>query len=382
ASLGFVNIGPATLDGDTYQVKAFLGAPNAPGVRFAITGSGDSQARQSAWTGSKWIIWGGTTGGATANYSDGRIFDPALGTWSVMSSVNAPSARREVQTAWTGSKMVIWGGWNGSFLGDGKLYDPATDTWSNMTAGPQGRTRFASVWTGSEFIIWGGHSSPNLDNGSIYNPASNTWRSMADSPLAARLDSCAVWTGTEMIVQGGNGAEVFQDGARYNPTTDTWTPMPFSPMGRVEDSSAVWTGTEVIFYGGYDSGGGNVHGGARYNPVSNTWKSISPGYATFGPRYRALVAWTGHEMIIWGGGNGATGLSDGVRYNPVTDTWTPLATGNNFVGTNPGGGGRLHDIFYTWTGSEFMWMGFWADGGNNAVYSYRPPRAAYLYAKP
>ena len=78
------------------------------------------------------------------------------------------------------------------------------------------------------------------------------------------------------------------------------------------------------------------------------------------------------------GGN----LNQIVRYNPATDTWVTLGNGSNFTGTNPGGGGRLHDIFYTWTGSEFMWMGFWNDGGNNAVYSYRPPRPAYLYAKP
>lgn len=387
-ALGFVNLGPATLDGDTYQVKAFVGAPNAPGVRFAIAGSGESQARQSAWTGSKWIIWGGTTAGATANYNDGRIFDPALGTWSVMSSVGAPSARREMQTAWTGSKVIVWGGFSSVTLGDGKLYDPATDKWSNMAAitlpgYTDNRTRFASIWTGTEFIVWGGTSGGiSWNDGAAYNPSTDTWRLLAASPLAGRHDPCAVWTGTEMIIQGGvnTGSTYFDDGARYNPATDTWTPIPFHPNGKANFQGAVWTGTEMIIYGGYD--GGNVHGGARYNPVSNTWKLISPGTATLSARYRPLVAWTGHEMIIWGGGNGATGLSDGVRYNPVTDTWTPLATGNNFVGTNPGGGGRLHDIFYTWTGSEFMWMGFWNDGGNNAVYSYRPPRPAYLYAKP
>jgi len=381
--LGFVNLGAARLDGDTFQVKAFVGAPNAPGVRFAIGGSGESQARQSAWTGSKWIIWGGTTAGATANYSDGRIFDPALGTWTVMSSVGAPGARREVQTAWTGSKVIVWGGFSSVTLGDGNLYDPATDKWSSMAAitlpgYTDNRTRFASIWTGTEFIVWGGTSGGiSWNDGAAYNPSTDTWRLLAASPLAGRYDHCAVWTGTEMIVLGGNStSETFQDGARYNPTTDTWTPIPFYPVGKVEDAGAVWTGTEMIIYGGYD--GGNVHGGARYNPVSNTWKLISPGTATLSARYRPLVAWTGHEMIIWGGGNGSTGLADGVRYNPVTDTWIPLGDGANFIGAN----GRLHDIFYTWTGEEFMWMGFWADGGNNAVYSYRPPRAAYLYAKP
>ncbi len=382
-TLGFVNVGPATLDGETYTVKAFVGAPNAPGVRFAIYGSGESQARQSAWTGSKWIIWGGTTAGVTANYGDGRIFDPALGTWSVMSSVNAPSARREIQTAWTGTKYLVWGGIGAAIFGDGKIYDPATDTWTAMsnTGAPSARTRFVSIWTGTEWIIWGGFAGTGTEknDGAIYNPATDTWRPMAASPLAARIDHSAVWTGTEIIIQGGwdpSSSTYFDDGARYNPATDTWTPMPFSPLGKAAYQGAVWTGTEMIIYGG--SNPGNVHGGARYNPVSNTWKSISPGIAVFQARYRPLVAWTGVEMIIWGGGNLATGLPDGVRYNPATDTWVPLANGNNFIAA----GSNLHDIFYTWTGSEFMWMGFWNDGGNNAVYSYRPPRAAYLYAKP
>ncbi len=380
AALGFVNLGPATLDGETYTIKAFVGAPNAPSPRTTRIGlSGDGQSRVSAWTGSKWIIWGGLNVANTVNLNDGAVFDPALGTWQTMSSVNAPSGRREFQTAWTGSNFLVWGGWNGSYLSDGKLYDPATDTWTSMAAGPQGRTRFTGIWTGTEFIIWGGNSgSGELNNGAIYNPASNTWRGMAASPLAGRLDHSAVWTGTEMIIQGGSGNAYYDDGARYNPATDTWTPMPFSPLGKATYQGAVWTGTEMIIYGGYD--GGNVHGGARYNPVSNTWKSISPGYGTLSARYRPLVAWTGHEMIIYGGGDGANGLSDGVRYNPATDTWVPLGTGDNF--TSAGANARLHDIFYTWTGSEFMWMGFWNDGGNNAVYSYRPPRPAYLYAKP
>lgn len=383
-SLGFVNLGPARLDGDTYQVKAFVGAPNAPtprGIRHGM--SGDGQFRMSAWTGSKWIIWGGINDANTANFNSGAMFDPALGTWAPISTVNSPGGRREFQTAWTGSKMVLWGGVTGSVINDGRLYDPATDTWTTMstTGAPSARARHSGIWTGTEFIVWGGLvSSPGLNDGAIYNPATDTWRPMAPSPLDSRYDHSAVWTGTEMIIQGGVGNGYYDDGARYNPMTDTWTPMPFSPLGKANYQGAVWTGTEMIIYGGYD--GGNVHGGARYNPASNTWKSISPGTAIFQARYRPLVAWTGHEMIIWGGGNGSTGLSDGIRYNPKTETWIPLGDGANFIGTNPGAGQRLHDIFYTWTGEEFMWLGFWTDGGNNAVYSYRPPRPAYLYAKP
>lgn len=380
-ALGFVNLGPATLDGETFQVKGFDGAPNAPSPRAAFSSSSDMGLRMSAWTGSKWIVWGGHAWGGGV-LGTGAIFDPALGTWTPMSSVNAPSARQDFQTAWTGTRFLIWGGTTGNSIGDGRLYDPATDKWTTM-AGPgrpgytTNRVDFSGVWTGTEFIVWGGQSGGIYwDDGAIYNPATDTWRAMAPSPLAGRHLHSAVWTGTEMIIQNGSSSVYYDDGARYNPATDTWTPMPFNPMGKSRSCGAVWTGTEMIIYGGWD--GGNIHGGARYNPVSNTWKSISPGTATLSARYRPLVAWTGHEMIIWGGGNGTSGLSDGVRYNPTTDTWVMLGDGANFIAA----GSRLHDMFYTWTGEEFLWMGFWNDGGINAVYSYRPPRSAYLYAKP
>ncbi len=383
AALGFVNLGPATLDGESWTIKAFNGAPNAPSPRQAFTASSDIGFRMSAWTGSKWIVWGGNAwgGGVLGN---GAIFDPALGTWTPMSSVNAPSARKDFQTAWTGTRFLIWGGTTGNSIGDGRLYDPATDKWTTM-AGPgrpgytTNRTDFTGVWTGTEFIVWGGQSGGIYwDDGAIYNPDTDTWRAMAPSPLAGRHLHSAVWTGTEMIIQNGSSSVYYDDGARYNPATDTWTPMPFNPMGKSRSCGAVWTGTEMIIYGGFD--GGNVHGGARYNPVSNTWKQISPGFGTLSARYRPLVAWTGHEMIIYGGGNTVSGLNDGVRYNPATDTWVTLGDGFNFIAA--GANVRLHDGFYTWTGSEFLWLGFWNDGGNNAVYSYRPPRAAYLYAKP
>lgn len=40
-------------------------------------------------------------------------------------------------SAWTGSELLVWGGWSGTyeyefaeaFLGDGAAYDPVTDSW-------------------------------------------------------------------------------------------------------------------------------------------------------------------------------------------------------------------------------------------------------------
>lgn len=374
-SLGFVNLGPATLDGDRWSVKAYVNAPNAPSPRRTELGMcSDMQLRMSAWTGSKWIVWGGINPAQTANLGDGAIFDPVLCTWTPMSSVNAPSARREFQTAWTGSKFLVWGGFNSATLADGKIYDPAADKWTNMssTNAPATRTRYSGIWTGTEWIIWGGltGSSSGYSDGAAYNPATDTWRLLAPGPLAARWDHCAQWTGTEMIIQNGVGASYFQDGARYNPATDTWIPMPFCPIVSSQAAS-VWTGTEFIIYGGWN-GSASVQGGARYNVAANTWKNISAGYSSFVARHKPYTVWTGSEMLLIGGHTGSAGLEDGVRYNPATDTWTLIAYQ----------AGQKVSQFFTWTGSELLYMGYWNDGGNNAVFSYRPPRPAYLYAKP
>lgn len=380
--LGFVNIGPARLDGDEWLRKSWADTPNALAVRTTDHGhSGDMILRLSAWTGSKWIIWGGMNHAITGNHNDGGMFDPALGTWTRMSSVNSPGPRREYQTAWTGSRFLIWGGISSSFLNDGRQYDPVTDTWTTMSAvgAPSDRVRFGSAWTGSEWLIWGGLiSGEERNDGAIYNPATDTWRPMAPSPLAGRHDFSSQWTGTEWIIVGGDGpntSDSFQDGARYNPATDTWTPMPFAPV-RSARATSVWTGKEFIYWSGV------IHttpqlGGGRYDPVSNTWKPMSAGAVAFPPRWRAVGIWTGSEMVVLGGHDGGF-RADTARYNPETDTWTLVPP---FFG-GAGGGSSMDGVFTTWTGKEVLWLGNRFNGGDRAVFGYRPPQAAYLFAKP
>jgi hypothetical protein len=64
--------------------------------------------------------------------------------------------------------------------------------------------RFAhtAVWTGSEMIIWGGYNgSSYLNDGGGYNPVANSWASLSTvGAPAARWGHTAVWTGREMTV--------------------------------------------------------------------------------------------------------------------------------------------------------------------------------------
>src|SRR5208283_4723022 len=126
-----------------------------------------------------------------------------------------------------------------------------------------------------------------------------------------------VWTGTEMIIWGGFSYDTtwhfFNDGGRYNPAANTWAALPTNgaPSAR-RYHTAVWTGTEMIVWGGgyFDGSEDSCYNdGWRYNPASNTWSQITSLGAPV-PREGHTAIWTGTEMIVWGGDNGASSFND------------------------------------------------------------------------
>ena len=54
--------------------------------------------------------------------------------------------------------MIVWGGVgvNFTWLNTGGRYNPGTDTWTAPgTTGARGR--HTAVWTGTQMIVWGGY---------------------------------------------------------------------------------------------------------------------------------------------------------------------------------------------------------------------------------
>src|SRR5262249_6536994 len=91
---------------------------------------------------------------------------------------------------------------------------------------PSPRADHVAIWTGSQMIVWGGYNGGDPGVGARFNPTTNSWQSMSTvGASSAYSNSTAVWTGTEMIFWGGvaSGGPVQGVGARYNPSSDTWT---------------------------------------------------------------------------------------------------------------------------------------------------------------
>jgi hypothetical protein len=269
--------------------------------------------------------------------------------WTSTSTTNSPSARNLHQAVWTGSVMLVFGGYDRtSYFNDCWSLDPVANNWTQLASAPiSGRIGADVVWTGNEMIVWGTSQVDGLTNGARFSPSSNTWTIMNTTNSAVPSDQhTAVWTGTEMFVWGGpNGS------ARYNPVTDSWTAVSSTnaPTDR-GGITPVWTGTEVIIWGGI--GTSFFNDGARYNPSTDTWTSMTTVNAPSG-RVSYAAVWSGSEFIVWSGNHGATPLqnyADGAHYSPTNDTWTPISTTNVPPGTT--------EAIAVWSGSEMIvWAG-------------------------
>ncbi|HET6371162.1 MAG TPA: hypothetical protein VFG95_08190, partial [Nitrospiria bacterium] len=182
-----------------------LSTTNVPAARFDHT---------AVWSGSKMIVWGGDAGNGSnpIPLDSGGLYDPLSDTWSTLSTTNVPAGRFDHTAVWTGSKMIVWGGFDPisvTPLNSGGIYDPLSDTWSSISTvkAPVARKSHTAVWTGSKMIVWGGLTTNNLtasNTGGIFDPTTDTWLSTSISNAPnARAFHTAVWTGSEMIVWGG-----------------------------------------------------------------------------------------------------------------------------------------------------------------------------------
>jgi N-acetylneuraminic acid mutarotase len=306
----------------------------------------------AVWTGTEMVVWGGwhyDSNSYVFYRQDGGRYNPATGQWQSISLTNAPDSRREHSAVWTGTEMIVWGGYGDHPWSSGGRYDPSSDSWV-PTAVTLGGGPFSdvqnydgeqeSVWTGSELIVWEGSGGRGR-----FDPATSAWTSMSTvNEPSSRRGQNAVWTGNEMIVWGAYDFE--STGGRYDPLTDSWAVMStVNAPASFETGTAIWAGSEMIAWGGdkWERAGG------RYDPATDSWAGMSMAGAPFSAVNHSAV-WTGSEMIVWGGYAGSLGdFSPGGRYNSLTDTWLPLAT----TGT-PAGRMRHQAV---WTGDEMIVWG-------------------------
>jgi hypothetical protein len=168
-----------------------------------------------------------------------------------------------------------------------------------------------------------------------------------------------------MIVWGGDsdvaGTVWYNTGGVYNPSSDLWLPTSTTnaPLAR-QNHTAAWTGTEMIIWGGAGPGYPFMNSGGQYNPALDSWTPTSTGTNLPTARLYHTAVWSGTEMIVWGGMDTSANnyANTGGKYNPTTDSWTATAIDANTPELR-----EEHTAVWTGT-SMIVWSG---------VYEYMDP---------
>ena len=209
------------------------------------------------------------------------------------------------------------------------------------------------------------------------------WVPMAPSVLSARSGAIAVWTGEEMLIWRGEGAfsdacqildggellcgePILNDGAAYDPVRDTWRALPDAPLPDDQGSDlayeGAWTGDELVVWGGSEGRG------AAYDPATNEWRELAE--APIGPRRHFSLTWTGREIVVHGGVAAADAkfdtteaFDDGAAYDVATGEWRTISDS---------GTPRRDHVALAIDGNLLVLGGSFQTGSGRAVHSLRP----------
>lgn len=287
------------------------------------------------WTGKYYIVWGGMIGYPNLTNMGSR-YDPVTNQWTTMSTTNAPAPAYMdgPDTGWT---SAVWTGQYFAVIppggGQGGLYDPNTDTWTPIVndpianpAAPGDRWVYTLNWTGSELMLWGGYTSGFFTSrGSLYNISTQTWTDISVGAPGARWRHSAVTLpGNKVFVFGGEfwGSYCTNTGAILDVTTRQWksSSLVNAPTGRCV-ANATLVGNKVMIYGGTDGTRTPVSGLKFYYPDTDTWSSNIDVPIADRALSSAGVKDANGNIFLWGGLNVLQAgvnvtFSDGVIFNP------------------------------------------------------------------
>ena len=324
---------------------------NAPGARTQSI---------ALWTGTEMLVWGGFDNSFT-HQDDGGRYNPVSDTWMTMSGAVAPSGITGYSWVSGGGELFLWGGSSGFFnpVQDGYRYDWVADTWSSMSmaGAPSARTGAAMAWTGSKVFVWGG-ITPQLfggtlhQDGFLYDPATDSWTTISTTNAPSPRQVADVhYIGGKVYVWGGQDEfnSPINDGAVYDVATDTWSPISAtnSPSSPSNFRTSLGVGTRIFFFFGDE--------GFLYDTDTDTWTQISDVGAPQDRTEYSAVWDGGNEVIIWGGRAGGSYFGNGTVYHLDTDTWANFSLANEPMAR------RNHAA--VWTGADMLIFGG-ADGSN------------------
>jgi len=89
----------------------------------------------------------------------------ASGGWIKMNLSGAPPPRAYHSATWTGSTLLVFGGYIGNIATNtGGAFNPNTNSWTSISESNIKRHQHGAIWPGSKMIVWGGMTTGNSNS--------------------------------------------------------------------------------------------------------------------------------------------------------------------------------------------------------------------------
>jgi len=177
-------------------------------------------------------IEGGPSWTATAT---AEIFDPKIGTWSLVAPMSVARARQTATLLADGEVLVAGGattyhGETGSVTASAEIFDPRSNSW--RAAMPMSKPRYvdgAVLLDDGRVLVAGGwystsNSDPSHDTAEIYDPATNRWAATGSMTSARAQYSLVRLPDGRVLAAGGVNPSYRVQAASelFNPATGLW----------------------------------------------------------------------------------------------------------------------------------------------------------------
>jgi hypothetical protein len=274
---------------------------------------------------------------------------PGAGAWTNMMPSTSPPARANHMMAYDSvdDVAVMFGGWNGPYLGDTWIYSFRNNTWINKSpqVSPSPRERAGMVYATRHdlIILFGGFEGSKMLNETwVYNVKTNQWTQMFPSvapPARNNLGMAYDSKHDVIIIFGGGSRELgtMGDTWAYNITANLW--MNMTPSVSPSPRSLSTSGQELAYDESHDAvllfGGSPIWLSTAVNDTwayrfeANTWTELKPLSA---PSARVM-----HNMVYDNINNITVlyGGAPGDQHSLFGDTWIYNMTSNEWKDATP-----------------------------------------------
>lgn len=192
----------------------------------------------------------------------------------------------------------------------------------------------------------GAISSAKLADGAVtagkLGPKAVTAMNLAPGAAAQNLQA----SGGLVLSDQSNASNLVQAGfaniGKMLVESDQWTTFTAAPVPARTAALGAWTGSQLIVWGGRDQRGVWAPDGSRYNSATESWTAITSA-SNWPSGSGAKGVWTGQELLV---------MSDlqnqHRRYNPAANTWRSVSS------TNAAQNVYSRGAIVVWTGAEAL----------------------------